>query len=80
MRSYMSAAGRDATTIDIVVSVAGRDATNIDVVMSAAGREMQQIDIVVSAAIFAIGAGVSLRPSVQVTPAGEGVANAVGSE
>jgi hypothetical protein len=75
----MSAAGRDATTIDIVVSVAGRDATNIDVVMSAAGREMQQIDIVVSAAI-AIGAGVSLRPSVQVTPAGEGVANAVGSE
>ena len=79
MRSYMSAAGRDATTIDIVVSVAGRDATNIDIVMSAAGSKMQQKDIVVSVAI-AIGAGVSLRTSALVTPAGEGVANAVGSE
>ena len=57
---------------------------------------MQQIDIVMSAAVrrrtavrclvprrgsdIAIGAGVSLRTSALVTPAGEGVANAVGSE
>ena len=77
---YVGSRARDATNIDIVVSAAGRDATNRYCHVGSSSTAAVRCLVPRRGSDIAIGAGVSLRTSALVTPAGEGVANAVGSE